>query len=436
MGIKKIVIKGNEKINGKVRVSGAKNSVLKLICASILLKKGTLTLNNVPNLSDVITLLGLINTIGGKITLNGDLSKENDGKTLIIDPTKINKFTAPYETVSQMRATFIVLGPLLARFGQAKVSLPGGCAIGTRALDIHFDALKQMGVDIQIDDGYVIAKAKNGKIQGADIKFRFASVGATENIMLSATLAEGITRIENPAKEPEIIDLANCLNKMGAKITGAGTPLIEIEGVKELHSAEYTVMGDRIEAGSFMIGALLTGGELEISGINFDVLENFTDELKKMNADIKRIDKTTLKIKRKKTSLKATNIITGPHPEFPTDLQSPVMALLAGINGDSTIDETVFENRFMHVAELVRMNADIQVMGNKAIIEGHNGCYKGAEVMATDLRAGMALILAGIAGNGETEVRRYYHVERGYEFIDRKLQKCGVDVKILYEKKD
>ncbi|GMO56135.1 MAG: UDP-N-acetylglucosamine 1-carboxyvinyltransferase [Rickettsiales bacterium] len=433
MPVKKIVVQGGNKLVGEVKVSGAKNSVLKMICASILLKKGELTLHNVPNITDVTTLSSLLNSLGASITLDSIKSSEGNGKTIIINTENVDKWVAPYEIVSQMRATFIVLGPLISRFGKAKVSLPGGCVIGSRALDIHFDALRKMDIDIEIDDGYVIATAKNGRPKGADIEFRFASVGATENVMFTAILADGITTIHNAAKEPDIVDIANCLNAMGAKISGAGTETMIIEGVKELHSAEWTTMGDKIEAGSFIVGALLTDGDLKVSGIDIDSLKPLLDKVEEMGAEITKIDEKTIRVKRGKNELKPVDVVTDIWPGFPTDLQAPMMTLLANVNGVSSINETIFENRFMHVSELNRLNANIKIENNKAIIDGSEGCYRSATVMASDLRAGMALVLAGIAGTKKTTIRRFYHIERGYEFVDRKLQGCGIDARCYYE---
>ena len=432
--MKKIIVEGKTKLKGDIIVSGAKNSALKLVCASILLKDGTLTLHNLPNLLDMTVLLYLQNHLGGKVILDADNSSKGLGKTIILDNRELNSFVAPYSIVSQMRASFVILGPLLARFGEAEVSLPGGCAIGSRPVDIHLEAFKQMGVDIVIEEGYVKAKCKNGKLQGANIEFRFPSVGATENIMMGAVLAEGITRIGNAAKEPEIVDLANCLNAMGAKIKGAGTPDIEIEGVKSLHSAEYTIMGDRMEAASYMIGALMTDGDLTISGLDFkNTVEDLIDKLIKIGADIKFIDNNTIRIKRGKEELKPIEIITEVYPGFPTDMQAQIMTLLAMIDGTSTIDETIFENRFMHVPELNRMGANITIMGNKAIIEGKKDCYKNAQVMASDLRASVSLVLAGLCATGKSEVRRIYHLERGYEFLANKLNNCGANIRVVYD---
>lgn len=433
--LKKIVLTGKSKLVGSIRISGAKNSALKMICASVLLKDGTLKLSNIPNLLDMTTLIYLQNHLGGKMILDGDLTSKENGKVIILDNGNLNSYVAPYSIVSQMRASFVILGPLLARFGQAEVSLPGGCAIGSRPVDIHLEAFKKMGVDIKIEDGYVKAKCQNGKLQGADIEFRFPSVGATENIMMGAVLAEGITRIGNAAKEPEIVDLANCLNAMGAKIKGAGTSDIEVEGVKELHSAEYRVMGDRMEAASYMIGAIMTDGDLILTGLDFyNTVENLIDKLTKIGANITKIDKETIRIRRGKTKLKPIDIVTEVYPGFPTDMQAQIMTLLAMIDGDSTIDETIFENRFMHVQELNRMGANISVMGNKAIIEGKEGCFKSAQVMSSDLRASISLVLAGLCAEGKTEVSRIYHLERGYEFLADKLNSCGANIQVVYDK--
>lgn len=434
--MKKIILEGKTKLVGNIKVSGAKNSALKMICASVLLKNGTLKLSNIPNLLDMTTLIYLQNHLGGKMILDGDTSNKGKGKVIILDNTELNSYVAPYSIVSQMRASFVILGPLLARFGKAEVSLPGGCAIGSRPVDIHLDGFKQMGVDIELENGYVKAQCKNGKLQGANIEFRSPSVGATENIMMGAVLAEGITRIGNAAKEPEIVDLANCLIAMGAKIKGAGTPDIEIEGVKELHSAEYEVMGDRMEAGTYMIGALMTDGDLTITGLDFyNTLEDLIEKLEKIGADIKKIDDKTIRIKRGKGKLKPIDVITDVYPGFPTDLQAQIMTLLAMTDGESTIDETVFENRFMHIPELCRMGANISTIGNKAIIEGKENCYNHAQVMASDLRASASLVLAGLCANGKTEIRRIYHLERGYEFIANKLNACGANIKVVYDTK-
>ncbi|MDD2840746.1 MAG: UDP-N-acetylglucosamine 1-carboxyvinyltransferase [Rickettsiales bacterium] len=435
--MKKMVLEGKCKLVGKIKVSGAKNSALKMICASVLLKNGTLKLSNIPNLLDMTTLIYLQNHLGGKMILDGDLSNHENGKVIILDNKDLNNYIAPYSIVSQMRASFVILGPLLARFGKAEVSLPGGCAIGSRPVDIHLDAFKEMGVDIKIEDGYVKAVCKNGKLQGANIELRSPSVGATENIMMAATLAEGITRIGNAAKEPEIIDLANCLIAMGAKIKGVGTPDIEIIGVKDLHSAEYCVMGDRMEAASYMIGALMTDGDLTITGLDFyNTLENLIEKLTEIGASIKKINNSTIRIKRSRKKLKPINVVTDVYPGFATDMQAQIVTLLAMIDGESTVDETIFENRFMHVPELNRMGANITVIGNRAVIEGKDGCYKNAQVMASDLRASVSLVLAGLCAEGKTEVGRIYHLERGYEFLAEKLNNCGAKIQVVYDKSE
>lgn len=432
--MKKIIVQGKTELNGNIKISGAKNAALPIIVSSLLCN-GTLKLGNVPNVVDITTLIYLLNHLGVKMTLDGDLSNKDNGKVVELNASNLTDYIAPYSIVSQMRASFIVLGPLLARFGKAEVSLPGGCAIGTRPVDIHLLAFEQMGVDIKIEDGYVKATTKTGKLQGADINLRFPSVGATQNIMMGACLAEGITRISNAAMEPEIIDLANCLNAMGAKVKGAGTLDIEIEGVKDLHSAEYNIMGDRIEAATYMIGALMTDGELTISGLDFhNTVEELIDKLNLIGADIKYINNTTINIKRSKKELKPTNIVTEVYPGFPTDIQAQIMTLLAMIDGESTIDETIYENRFMHVSELNRMNANISVIGNKAIIEGKKDCFKNAQVMASDLRASVSLVLAGLCAEGNTEITRIYHLERGYEFLSDKLNNCGANMQVVYDR--
>ena len=434
MKIKKIVVNGRKKLFGNIRISGSKNSSLKLMCAGILLKEGTLTLKNIPNITDMSILLHLISSLGGKFSLDVNTNNLQEGKTIVFNNSSLSDFFAPYSIVSQMRATFNVLGPLLGRFGEAKVSLPGGCVIGKRPVDIHLDALNKMCVDTKIENGYVIAKCQKNKLQGAEINFRFPSVGATENILMAAVLAEGITKINNVAKEPEIIDLANCLNAMGAKISGAGTSTLIIEGVDHLHSAEYTVMGDRIEAATYMIIALITDGELVISGYKFfEELGNVLDILIEIGADITKIDDTTILIKRKQTKLKPIDIMTDVYPGFFTDLQPQIMALLSTIDGYSTIYETVFENRFMHVAEFIRMNANIIVENKKALVNGKVDSFIGANVMASDLRAAAGLLCAGLAAEGTTEISRIYHLERGYEFPMDKLNSCGADISILYE---
>ena len=432
--LKKIVLSGKTKLNGEIKISGAKNAALPIIVSSLLCN-GTLKLSNIPHLLDITTLIYLLTHLGVKVRVDGDLSNKGNGKVMELNAESLTGYNAPYSIVSQMRASFIVLGPLLARFGKAEVSLPGGCAIGSRPVDIHLTAFEQMGVDITIEEGYVKASVKDGKLKGANIEFRQPSVGATQNIMMAACLAEGITRISNAAMEPEIIDLANCLNAMGAKVKGAGTLDIEIEGVKELHSAEYSVMGDRIEAASYMIGAIMTDGDLTLSGLDFyNTLECVIEKLKYIGADIEKISDNKIRIKRGNGKLKPIDIITEPYPGYPTDIQAQIMTLLSMIDGDSTIDETIFENRFMHVPELNRMGANISIMGNKAVIEGKENCFKNAQVMATDLRASVSLVLAGLCAENKTEIGRIYHLERGYEFLANKLNGCGANIEVMYDK--
>ena len=431
--MKKLVINGGIKLNGEIAISGAKNAALPILVSSLLLD-GELTVSNVPNVSDLSLLINLLSHLGAKVTMDCDLSNKKDsGKILIINSSELNNETAPYDIVSKMRASFLVIGPLLARLGQAKVSLPGGCAIGSRPVDIHLEALKEMGAEIIVDKGYVNATAKNGRLKGANIYFRFPSVGATQNLMMAACLAEGTTVLNNCAKEPETVDLGNCLIQMGAKIKGVGTSRIEIEGVKKLNSIKYNIMGDRIEAFTYMCAALMTNGELILKNLDFDAtLSNPMEKLGAIGADITRIDNKSIKIRRGLERLSPINIVTEVFPGFPTDMQATVMALLAMIDGESSIDETIFENRFMHVPELNRMGANIVIQGNKAIIKGKKDCYSASETMATDLRAGAALVLAGLsAPSGETIIHKIYHVERGYENFADKLRACGAELELM-----
>lgn len=423
----KLLVRGGNTLRGKIDVSGAKNASLPIMMASVLID-GTTTLFNIPSVSDITTSVELLTHLGAEINI--DNNSIDNKKVFTINTTNINNFTAPYEIVSKMRASFWVLGSLLGRFGEAKVSLPGGCAIGARPSDIYIDALSKMDVDIEIENGYVVAKAKNGKLKGADITLRLPSVGATHNTIMASVLAEGKTTIRNAAKEPEIVDLVNFLITAGAKIKGAGTDTIEIEGVEKLHSTQYKVIGDRIEAFTYMVATAITGGDIVLDGLDFfGVLENPINALKEIgvNFEILGQDKVRVFIDKK---LSPAHIITDFYPGFPTDCQALIMALLGVIDGESSIDETIYENRFMHVPELNRLAANISINGNKAIINGVKQ-YSGANVMSSDLRAGMSLVLAGLQAEGETIIDRIYHIERGYENFVEKLKKCGADLEII-----
>ena len=425
--MKKLIVNGNTRLRGTIDISGAKNASLPILMSTILFKK-PVVLSNVPNVMDIRTSMMLLENLGATI-------EKIDKNEYKIDCSTINSFMAPYEIVKQMRASFLVLGSLLGRFGKAKVSLPGGCSIGPRPVDIHINAIKQMDVDITMENGYVNAFCNtNGKLQGADINLRFPSVGATQNIIMAGVLANGRTKIHNYAKEPEVVDLINFLNKAGAKISGVGTDTLIIDGVEELNSIEYSIMGDRIEAGTYMIGALMTNGDLTLNGLDFyENLAYLIELLEEIGAEIEQISDNSIRIKRGNKKLKPINIQTAVYPGFPTDLQAQMVSLLSMINGESIVDETIFENRFMHVAELNRMGANIDVgADNKAFIHGKDDCFQGANVMATDLRGGMALILAGLtAKEGQTILDRYYHVDRGYEDLVEKLTNCGANLFLI-----
>ncbi len=409
----KLAIIGGRPLYGEVAISGAKNSALKVMAAALLTDK-KLTLTNVPQLADVEMLARLL-------AQHGALIDFADG-TLTLHAKDIASTEAPYDLVRKMRASFNVLGPLLAREGKAKVSLPGGCAIGARPVDLHLKALTAMGAQIELDEGYVIAEAPDG-LKGADITWPFVSVGASEHTMLAAVLAKGVTVIENAAREPEIADLAACLNAMGAKIEGAGRSSIRIEGVDRLHAAEHRVLPDRIETGAYAMAVGATGGELTLTGTDSELLGAALAALKEAGLDIDDTEKG-LRIKKTEARCKAVDIVTQPFPGFPTDLQAQFMALMATAEGAATIKETIFENRFMHAPELSRMGAQISVDGQNATVRGV-ARLKGAPVMATDLRASMSLVIAGLAAEGQTMVNRVYHLDRGFERLEEKLQNCG-----------
>ena len=414
-----IVVKGGRELNGKIHIAGAKNAALALMPAT-LLSEEPLTLTNAPRLSDIKTMTELLESLGSEI------SSLQDGKVQVMSTHGSINTTADYDIVRKMRASNLVLGPLLAREGNAIVSLPGGCAIGARPMDIHIDSLEKMGASIVLNDGYLHAKAAGGRLKGAVIDFPFASVGATENIMMAATLAKGTTVINNAAREPEIVDLATCLRAMGAQIDGEGTSRIEIQGVDRLGGATHHVVTDRIELGTYMLAPVFTGGEIECIGGRMHLVESFAAKLDAAGIDVSET-KDGLKVKRRGDRPRAVNVKTEPFPGFPTDLQAQMMAMLCFAEGTSVLEETIFENRFMHAPELVRMGAKIDVSGNTATVTGVDK-MKGAPVMATDLRASVSLILAGLASEGETIVNRVYHLDRGYEHVEEKLSAVGAQI--------
>ncbi|MBB1369317.1 MULTISPECIES: UDP-N-acetylglucosamine 1-carboxyvinyltransferase [unclassified Pseudoalteromonas] len=411
------VIQGGTSLAGEVTISGAKNAALPILFAA-LLADGKSTFTNVPRLRDIVTTEALLKTLGASVNWQGD--------TLVIDGATVDKTLAPYDLVKQMRASVLTLGPLVARFGEAQVSLPGGCAIGARPVDIHIQGLERMGAQINVENGYINAKV-NGRLKGAEIFMEMVSVGATENLLMAATLADGKTVLENAACEPEITDLANCLIAMGAKITGAGTNRIEIEGVERLAGCEHRILPDRIETGTFLVAAAMASGEVLCKMTDFHSLEPVIEKLRATNA-LLEVHDNSIYLDMRGRELKAVNIKTAPHPGFPTDMQAQFTALNVVANGSATITETIFENRFMHVPELQRMGANIRLEGNTAIC-GDTKTLSGAQVMATDLRASASLILTGIVAQGETIVDRIYHVDRGYERIEDKLSALGANIK-------
>lgn len=414
----RLIITGGNPLSGTIPVSGAKNSALKLMVACLLTPE-PLTLRAMPNLADTRFLAQLLGTLGVEVYWP---KGEN---TCRLNAETLSSTIAPYDQVRKMRASFNVLGPLIAREGHARVSLPGGCAIGARPVDLHLKALEAMGADIVVEEGYVKAAAVRG-LKGAEIVFPFVSVGATEHAMLAATLAAGKTVLENAAREPEIADLADCLNKMGAKITGAGSSRITIEGVESLSGTDHPVMPDRIEAGTYAIAAAAAGGDVTLQNAPTDALQALITALRQAGADV---DTTpdTIRVRRNGHDIKAIDIDTQPHPGFPTDLQAQFMALMATSKGTSIIRENIFENRFMHAPELSRLGADIQVRGREAVVKGVAG-LKGAPVMATDLRASVSLVIAGLMAEGETVVNRIYHLDRGFERLEEKLGGVGAKV--------
>lgn len=416
----KLMIQGGHPLHGTIPISGAKNSALKLM-ASCLLSSEPVEIHNMPQLADSRFMARLLETLGV------DVYWPDGDSVCRLNAAKIGSSIAPYEQVRKMRATFNVLGPLLARMGHATVSLPGGCAIGARPVDFHLAAFESMGADIVIEEGYVKAAALRG-LKGADIALPFPSVGATEHTMLAATLAKGTTVISNAAREPEIIDIANMLRSMGAQIEGDGTSTITITGVSSLSGTSHQVMPDRIEAGTYAMAAAAAGGDVTLTGAPVSEMETLLSHMEKAGIGVDRIDGTSVRIKREISRLRPVNVDIGPHPDFATDLQAQFMALMTTADGTSFITENIFENRFMHAPELNRLGADIRVNGNKAEIRGVPA-LKGAPVMATDLRASVSLVIAGLVAEGETSVARIYHLDRGFEKLEEKLNRCGASVR-------
>ena len=416
-----IRIRGGNALNGTIRISGAKNSALPLMTAA-LLTDDTLTLHNVPQLSDIKSLITLLEQHG----VEAQVEAKDLGQTLHLKTPSITNTTAPYDLVRKMRASVLVLGPLVARQGEAYVSLPGGCAIGSRPLDVHMKGLEALGATITLEDGYIHAVAKNG-LKGAEYIIPINSVTGTETLLMAAVLADGTTTLVNAAREPEVADLANCLNAMGAKISGIGTGVLVIEGVPSLHGATHTVLADRIETGTYAIAAAMTGGNILLENTNPDLIPSASALLEQAGVTLDRETANTLRVDGSNRTPHAVDIKTEPFPGFSTDLQAQWMALLAVSDGAAMVTETIFENRFMHVPELVRMGADITVNGSSAMVRGVKG-LRGAPVMATDLRASVSLVLAGLVAEGETLVNRVYHLDRGYEKLEEKLKACGADI--------
>ncbi len=413
----KLIIQGGKPLAGEIRISGAKNSALPIIAAT-LLTETPMTVGNLPHLHDVTTMINLLGTMGVQVIMGEELSIEVDAST-------IDSLVAPYELVKTMRASILVLGPMLARFKKAEVSLPGGCAIGSRPVDLHIAGLEAMGADIVVEDGYIRAKV-DGRLKGATIFMDTVTVTGTENLLMAAALAEGTTILENAAREPEVVDLAECLIAMGAKITGHGTDVITVEGVERLLGCEYNVMPDRIETGTFLVAAAASGGKVKLKDTRSDILEAVLHKLEEAGAKIETGD-DWISLDMEGRRPKAVNIKTAPYPAFPTDMQAQFLVMNAIAEGTSTVTETIFENRFMHVQELARMGANIHVEGNTCIVTGKEK-LAGAPVMATDLRASASLVIAAMIATGETLVDRIYHIDRGYECIEEKLQLLGAKI--------
>ncbi|MEO0694060.1 MAG: UDP-N-acetylglucosamine 1-carboxyvinyltransferase [Pseudomonadota bacterium] len=413
-----IVVTGGAELRGDIPIAGAKNACLTLMPAT-LLTDDPLTLTNAPRLSDIRTMTTLLQSLGAEV------SSLQDGRVIALSSHDLTSQKAEYDIVRKMRASILVLGPLLARYGHAVVSLPGGCAIGARPVDLHLKGLEALGAELDLRDGYVHATAPDG-LKGGTVEFPFVSVGATENVLMAATLAKGTSVLKNAAKEPEIVDLATCLSAMGAQIDGAGTDTVTVQGVDRLGGATHRVVTDRIELGTYMLAPAICGGEVECLGGTLDLVQAFAERLDAAGISVEET-KRGLKVARKNGRIRAVDVATAPFPGFPTDLQAQMMALLCTAEGTSTLEETIFENRFMHAPELMRMGAQIDVHGGTATVTGVER-LKGAPVMATDLRASVSLILAGLAAEGETRVNRVYHLDRGYERVEEKLSACGATI--------
>ena len=413
----KLIITGGKPLSGEIRISGAKNAALPII-VSTLLSDDPVLIRNIPHLHDITTTMELLGRMGVSLTMDEKMDVE-------VNPTTIKSYVAPYELVKTMRASILVLGPLLARFGEAEVSLPGGCAIGARPVNLHIHGLELMGADIKVENGYIKAKCK--RLKGTKIVLDVVTVTGTENLMMAAALADGTTILENAAREPEVVDLANCLNAMGAKVSGAGTDTITIEGVERMHGTTYDILPDRIETGTYLVAAAVTGGSVKLKDTDPTLLDAVISKLEEAGAEIETgEDWISLDMKGKRA--KAIDVRTAPYPAFPTDMQAQFSILNAVAEGSSSITETIFENRFMHVQELKRMGADIEVNGNTALIKGVEK-LKSAPVMATDLRASASLVIAALVAEGETMVERIYHIDRGYECIEEKLQQLGATIR-------
>jgi UDP-N-acetylglucosamine 1-carboxyvinyltransferase len=421
----KIRIGNARPLKGTIHIGGAKNAALPLLASSLLTDE-TLTLTNLPHVADIATLAALLRQLGVSLTLNGLAAGGGyAGRALSLTAGEIVSTTAPYELVRKMRASVLVLGPLVARRGRARVSLPGGCAIGNRPVDLHLKGLRRLGADIDLVDGYIVADAPRG-LEGAHIRFPRVSVGATENLLMAACLARGETVLANAAREPEVCDLCRCLVAMGARIEGIGTDKLRIIGVDRLHGAEFRVTPDRIEAGTYAVAAAITGGDIELVGGDAVLLGVVVDKLADAGVSVEPTERG-MRVRRENGPITGVDILTQPYPGFPTDLQAQMMALMAVAEGAATVTETIFENRFMHVLELNRMGANISVNGASALVRGVPRLV-GAPVMATDLRASVSLVLAGLAAEGETVISRVYHIDRGYERIEEKLAACGADI--------